>query len=124
MPKKTQEISSELLTEKIDSDTEEAEGIVAISHEPPEGENAEQKKESYIEREQTKPIGKKILLQVGDPGANLRSGPGINFSVISTAYPGDKLEYLNEQRGIWMKIKTKDEEEGWISKKLVREVDQ
>ncbi len=124
MPNKTQEISSEVLTEKADSDTQEAEGIVAIPHEQPEGKNAEQKKEPYIERQQTKPIAKKILLQVGDPGANLRSGPGINFSVISTAEPGDKLEYLNEQRGIWMKIKSKDEEEGWISKKLVREVDQ
>ena len=124
IPKKTQDISSEILTEKTDSDAQEAEGKVAIYHEPPEGTNSEQKKKSYIERKKTKPIGKKILLKVDDPAANLRKGPGINYTVISTAEAGDKLEYLNEQRGIWMKIKTKDEEEGWISEKLVREVDQ
>lgn len=124
MPKKTQEISSELLTENSDSDTQEAEEIVANQYEPPERKNSEQMKESSIEQQQTEHIAKKILLKVGEPGANLRRGPGINYYIISTATPGEKLEYLNEQRGIWMKIKTKDGEEGWISKKLVREVDQ
>ncbi len=124
IPKKTQEISSDTLTEKTDSNTHEAEGKVAIHHEPPQATNSEKTKESHIERKQTKPIGKKILLTVEDPGANLRKGPGINYTVISTAEGGDKLEYLNEQRGIWVKIKTKDEEEGWISEKLVRKIDQ
>lgn len=43
----------------------------------------------------------------------VRSGPGVSYSQIGLAYPGDKYNYLGEQNG-WFKISFNGQE-GWVS---------
>jgi|GEM_PF-1881257 len=55
-------------------------------------------------------------------GANVRSGPGINHSVSTVVLEGDEFVALGERRGIWIKVMTPDGTEGWISKKVVKQI--
>jgi hypothetical protein len=65
----------------------------------------------------------KKFLTITGPGANIRNGPGINYSVLAIAKGGEILENLHEKHGIWIKVKQYDGTEGWVSKKLVRDVE-
>ncbi|MCP4353289.1 MAG: SH3 domain-containing protein [Desulfobacterales bacterium] len=44
----------------------------------------------------------------------VRSGPGTNYSIISTVDKGDKYTVFKTDNG-WHKISLKDEKEGWVS---------
>ena len=68
------------------------------------------------------PPSQKKLLTVTGSGANIREGPGINYPVLSVVKEGEVFERLDEEYGKWIKIKTQDGTEGWISKKVVREI--
>ncbi len=62
------------------------------------------------------------LYTVQGVGANVRSGPGMNHSVATVVLEGDEFAALGERRGVWIKIITPDGTEGWISKKVVRQI--
>ena len=51
--------------------------------------------------------------------ANLRMGPGKNYSIVNTLSFGQHVQSLNESRGIWFKIKSEDGDVGWIGKRLI-----
>ena len=55
-------------------------------------------------------------------GANVRSGPGMNHSVATVVLEGDEFAALGERRGVWIKVMTPDGTEGWISKKVVKQI--
>ncbi len=50
--------------------------------------------------------------------ANIRSGPGYDYSVITTVQKGDKL-IIMEQSGEWVKVRLGNGQEGWISSKVL-----
>ncbi len=51
--------------------------------------------------------------------ANVRSGPGRNYGVVSVLTFGKSVAMLDEQSGIWTKIRLADGKEGWVAKKLL-----
>ena len=51
--------------------------------------------------------------------ANMRNGPGRNYGVVSVVTYGTRVALLNEQSGIWTKIRLADGNEGWVAKKLL-----
>lgn len=82
-----------------------------------------------IIKEETKetpqqPLPKNKLLTVIGAGAYVRGGPGIDYPIFSVVKEGEVFERLDGERGNWIKIKTGDGTVGWISKKVVREVDE
>ncbi len=96
------------------SEEEIAQEEIQESHETQLTKTEEQK-----EKIQHLPSQKK-LLTVTASLANIREGPGINYPVISVAKEGKVFERLDDVRGgKWIKIKTQDGTEGWISKKVV-----
>lgn len=44
----------------------------------------------------------------------VRSGPGVNFSEVTTVNPGDTFQFLNEQSG-WYQIQIDESRQGWVS---------
>jgi CheY-like chemotaxis protein/biopolymer transport protein ExbD len=52
--------------------------------------------------------------------ANIRSGPGMDYAIITRAQRGNTLQNLNQEYGSWIKVKTKDGVEGWIATNLVK----
>lgn len=44
----------------------------------------------------------------------VRSGPGVNFSEVSQAKPGETYPYLNSQNG-WYQIQLDEGKQGWVS---------
>jgi uncharacterized protein YgiM (DUF1202 family) len=53
--------------------------------------------------------------------ANMRSGPGTNFTIIAVINAGSSIA-LNQRQGEWYAVRTANGQEGWISN-LVLEVD-
>ena len=51
--------------------------------------------------------------------ANMRSGPGKNYGVVTVVTYGTSVAMLDEQSGIWTKIALPDGKEGWVAKKLL-----
>ena len=51
--------------------------------------------------------------------ANIRMGPGKNYSIVNTLSFGQQLQSLNETKGVWIKIKSEDGDIGWIGKRLI-----
>jgi len=51
--------------------------------------------------------------------ANIRSGAGNNYSVVTTVKQGDKLTTIGES-GEWFNVRLEDGKEGWISNKVVK----
>lgn len=59
-------------------------------------------------------IKKRIIRVVNISGSlNIRSGPGLNFPVIATAYSGDEFELVEEKES-WLKIIIKNNNFGWV----------
>lgn len=55
------------------------------------------------------------------PGANIRSGPGMGYDVVTEVSGGEILTSTGEVRGRWVKVTVPGGGEGWISSKLLRE---
>jgi uncharacterized protein YgiM (DUF1202 family) len=53
--------------------------------------------------------------------ANIRSGGGNEFPIVTTVKSGDKLILLGEH-GEWLNIRPKNEQEGWIENKFVKKL--
>jgi outer membrane biosynthesis protein TonB len=54
-------------------------------------------------------------------GANVRSGPGMGYDVVTEVSGGETLTSTGEVRGRWVKVTVPGGGEGWISSKLLRE---
>ncbi|MEQ9618731.1 MAG: SH3 domain-containing protein [Deltaproteobacteria bacterium] len=55
-------------------------------------------------------------------GANVRSGPGMNHSIVTVVKRGQEFKGTGKRQGRWYKIIAPDGKEGWISGKIIREV--
>jgi hypothetical protein len=51
--------------------------------------------------------------------ANVRNGPGKNYGIVSVLSNGTSVALLDENMGIWTKIKLLDGREGWVAKRLI-----
>jgi len=51
--------------------------------------------------------------------ANIRKGPGKSNGVVAVVTYGTRVAMLDEQSGIWTKIRLQDGKEGWVAKKLL-----
>lgn len=77
--------------------------------------------EEKIKKEDTKNNQfEKDLLNINVSSANIRSGPGMSYDIITRVQSGDTLYNLSQESGSWIKVKTKDDVEGWISKNLLK----
>ncbi len=55
--------------------------------------------------------------------ANIRTGPSIYYDLVVTMMPDQKMKSLGEYNGHWLKVRTNDGKEGWISGKLIKKTD-
>ena len=51
--------------------------------------------------------------------ANIRSGAGDSYSVVTTVKQGDKLTLIGES-GVWLNVRLENGQEGWISNRVVK----
>ena len=65
--------------------------------------------------------GAATMYTVTGPGANIRSGPGMGYDVVTEVRGGETLASTGEVRGRWIQVSLPDGVEGWISSKLLRE---
>ena len=56
--------------------------------------------------------------------ANIRKGPSKKYSIVGTLYRGQKVESLDESKGVWMKIRSEYGYEGWMGKRLLKKSNQ
>ena len=54
-------------------------------------------------------------------GANVRSGPGMGNDIVTVVQEGEVFTGTGEAQGRWVKIRTSDGTEGWISTKVIQE---
>lgn len=67
------------------------------------------------------PAAATVSYTVIGPGANVRSGPGMGNDVVTVVTEGDVFTGTGETQGRWVRIRTSDGTEGWISTKVIRE---
>lgn len=61
-----------------------------------------------------------IVSETGTPfGLHVRSGPGLNHSVITDIKPGEKYPILGEEKD-WVNIRLADGREGWVAARYVQ----
>ena len=65
------------------------------------------------------PESRTNIIVVTGTSANVRSGAGNEFPIITTVKQGDKLILLGEY-GEWVNIRLENEKEGWISNRYVK----
>jgi len=51
--------------------------------------------------------------------ANIRSGPGNNYPLVTTVKQGDKLTVIGES-GEWLNVRLVDGQQGWVSNRVVK----
>lgn len=56
-------------------------------------------------------------------GANVRSGPGMGNDVVTVVKEGEVFAGTGEVQGRWVRVRTSDGSEGWISTKVIRETE-
>jgi uncharacterized protein YgiM (DUF1202 family) len=56
---------------------------------------------------------------VSGTSANIRSGAGNNFSIVTTVKQGDNLVLLGEY-GEWFNVRLENGQEGWIDNRFVK----
>lgn len=59
------------------------------------------------------------IIIVTGTSANIRSGAGDEFSIVTTVKQGDKLTLIGEH-GEWFHVRLENGQEGWINKKFVK----
>lgn len=59
------------------------------------------------------------LSETGRSGANVREGPGREYSRVTTIYGEERILYLRERSGNWLHIRREDGTEGWIHVSLI-----
>jgi hypothetical protein len=59
------------------------------------------------------------IITVGWTFANIRSGAGDNYPVVTTVKQGDKLTVIGES-GEWFNVRLESGQEGWISNRVVK----
>ena len=62
----------------------------------------------------------KNIVVVTGTSANIRSGPGNEFSIVTIVKQGNKLTFLGEY-GEWFNIRLENGQEGWINSRFVKE---
>lgn len=67
----------------------------------------------------TAPKAEGSTVEVTGTTVNIRSGPGTNYGIVSSARRGDRLTLLGES-GDWFQVRLPDGREGWILNKMVR----
>ena len=65
--------------------------------------------------------GASTMYTVTGPGANIRSGPGMGYDVVTEVRGGQALASTGEVHGRWIQVTVPGGGEGWISSKLLRE---
>lgn len=64
-------------------------------------------------------VGGILFIQKTPTGSlNVRSGPGLNYALLTTIYPGDKFAWLKNE-GDWYQIIMRDGGKGWVSSEYV-----
>ncbi len=61
------------------------------------------------------------VFTINSKGANLRTGPGTKFPVVTVIKPKEKLFSLGEETKQWIKVKTEKGTIGWVAKSLLRQ---
>ncbi len=102
------ETSSPFELRKIEPEEKYIDGVSPISKM-----GQEKKKDNFSEKD---------LLWINVSYANIRSGPGMNYTILTKAPRSHTLYNLNDESGSWIKVRTKDGVEGWISKNLVKHI--
>ncbi|HML94346.1 MAG TPA: SH3 domain-containing protein [Thermodesulfobacteriota bacterium] len=77
--------------------------------------------ETAPEKTPSAATGAAAMYTVTGPGANIRSGPGMGYDVVTEVGGGETLASTGEVRGRWVKVVLPGGGEGWISSKLLRE---
>lgn len=81
--------------------------------------------ENLISDQTTKPqitppsSGTTTVVTVTWTSANIRSGAGNEFPVLTTVNKGDRLTIIGE-RGEWFNVRLEDGKEGWINSRVVK----
>jgi hypothetical protein len=65
------------------------------------------------------PQSSKNIVTVTGTSANIRSGAGNEFSIVTTVKQGDKLTFLGEY-GEWFNVRLENGQEGWINNMFVK----
>jgi hypothetical protein len=65
------------------------------------------------------PSGTTTVVTVIWTSANIRSGAGNEFPVLTTVNKGDRLTIIGE-RGEWFNVRLEDGKEGWINSRVVK----
>jgi|GEM_PF-5221493 len=90
------------------------ENTVPVQH------NVSSPKKAGIENNIEDKLVKVDLYELRVKGANVRSGPGKGYKVVTVLRTGDTFIRTRGETDRWMKIKTEDDQIGWIAKSLVR----
>ena len=67
----------------------------------------------------TPSLGTANIVTVTWTFANIRSGAGDSYSVVTTVKQGDKLTLIGES-GVWLNVRLENGQEGWISNRVVK----
>ena len=67
----------------------------------------------------TPSMGTEKIVIVTWTSANIRSGAGDNYSVVTTVKQGDKLVVIGES-GDWFNVRLENSQQGWISNRVVK----
>ncbi len=96
-------------------------------HPSPQEIKSEPQPVDMMQKSQVPPLGKSQgsppvntnTVTVSGTSANIRSGAGNNFSIVTTVKQGDELILLGEY-GEWFNVRLENGQEGWIDNRFVK----
>ena len=97
---------------------EEKVKIIEKNEKIPEEKITEVESQLTVEEKPVEQSINQLLIKENIGVLNVRSGPGISYSIITKVYPGQIYEFSEEKEN-WFKIKIDDEIEGWVSASYV-----